>query len=61
MKVDVRASVAADQSVSVDIDVNGRHAIVTFADENITMEVPADEGDLTMVVPESVAAVDPAG
>jgi hypothetical protein len=61
MKVDVKASVDADQSVHVDIDVDGRHAIVTFADSEITMEVPADDGELTLSVPESVAAVDPAG
>ena len=60
MKVDVRARVSADQSVNVDIDVDGRHAFVTFAEGEITMEVPAGEGDLTMTVPEAVASVDPA-
>jgi hypothetical protein len=61
MKVDVSAGVSADKSVHVDINVDGRHAVVTFADGEITLEVPADEGDLTLVVPEAIAAVDPAG
>jgi len=62
MKVDVKAEVSADQSVNVDIDVDGRHAIVTFSGGEITLEVPVDEDDsLTLEVPESVAAVDPQG
>jgi hypothetical protein len=61
MKVDVRATVIASTSVHVDVDVDGRHAIVKFEDDEIILEIPSDEGSLTLEVPESVAAVDPAG
>jgi hypothetical protein len=61
VNVDVKAGIGPDKSVTCDIEVDGRHAVVTFADGEITMAVPGDEGDVTLAVPESVASVGPAG
>jgi hypothetical protein len=61
VNIDVSTNVGPDRSVTCDIDVDGRHAAVTFADGEVSLSVVAGDGDITFTVPLSVVAVDDAG
>lgn len=61
MNIDVSTSVGADRSVTCDIDVDGRHAAVTFADGEVSLSVLSPGGEITFTVPLAVVAADAAG
>lgn len=61
MNIDVSTSVGADKSVTCDIDVDGRRALVTFADGEVALSVQSASGSITFTVPQSVVAVEPGG
>jgi type 1 fimbria pilin len=61
VNIDVSTSVGADKSVTCDIDVDGQHAAVTFADGEVSLSVLSGGGEITFTVPQAIVAVDTAG
>lgn len=56
MNVDVATSIAPDRSVTIDIDVDGKKAVVVIADGEISLSVPTVDGEITSTVPLALAA-----
>jgi hypothetical protein len=54
-KVDVRAQVRPDGSVTVKIDCDGTKAEVVFDSDDVTFLFPSREGELAFSVPEALA------
>lgn len=56
MNVDVATNVAPDKSVTIDIDVDGKKAVVVIAEGEISLSVLTVDGEVTSTVPLALAA-----
>jgi hypothetical protein len=61
VNIDVSTSVGTDKSVVCDIDVDGQHAAVIFADGEIRLSVLSANGEITFTVPQALVSVTTAG
>lgn len=59
MIVNMAANVGRDKSVTCEISVDGRQATVLFAEGEITLSVPSDDGEVTFAVPEALVSQEP--